>query len=319
MYADTGEGPPVVLFHGFPDTPSGWSSTAERLSAAGYRTIVPYLRGYHPATIVPGRRYRGRELGEDAIALLDALGLEQAVLVGHDWGAARRLPGRRARARARARARRRRDPAPAQDRALARAALARSPLHHAAPAERPVARAPQRLRLPRRADAALGAALVGPRARGHARRGQALLRRTPRARRGARLLPRLAPRRRARHARDARDARRGHDGHRRDLRVHRLRWSSSAAPARSSSRRARGTGRTARPPSSSSSGCSTSSPRCPSGARPPAPEKRGRRGRRDRAARSRRGPCLQAAAACEPRFRSTRRAAVGAGARRGRR
>jgi pimeloyl-ACP methyl ester carboxylesterase len=48
---------------------------------------VPYLRGYHPDTIVPGRRYRGHEIGQDAINLLDALGAEQAVLVGHDWGA----------------------------------------------------------------------------------------------------------------------------------------------------------------------------------------------------------------------------------------
>jgi len=90
VFADLGppEGLPVVLFHGFPDTPAGWAPTAEVLSAAGYRAIVPYLRGYHPDTIVPGRRYASKELGDDAISLLDALGIGSAVLVGHDWGSA---------------------------------------------------------------------------------------------------------------------------------------------------------------------------------------------------------------------------------------
>lgn len=86
-FCDSGEGPPVVLIHGFPDTPRGWGDTRVALNAAGFRTIVPYLRGYHPDTIVAGRSYGGAEIGEDALRLLDALGLERAVLVGHDWGA----------------------------------------------------------------------------------------------------------------------------------------------------------------------------------------------------------------------------------------
>src|SRR5690349_22369163 len=88
VFADSGSGPLVVLFHGFPDTPHGWADTAAALNTAGYRTVVPYLRGYHPDTIVLGRRYGLSEIGEDAIRLLDALGEEPAVLVGHDWGAA---------------------------------------------------------------------------------------------------------------------------------------------------------------------------------------------------------------------------------------
>jgi pimeloyl-ACP methyl ester carboxylesterase len=88
VYSDTGEGPVVVLLHGFPDTPHGWESTRRALNGGGYRTIVPYLRGYHPDTIVPGRAYGGREITEDATRLLDAVDAEQAVLVGHDWGAA---------------------------------------------------------------------------------------------------------------------------------------------------------------------------------------------------------------------------------------
>ena len=57
VYTDSGEGPLVVLFHGFPDTPQGWADTRDALNDAGYRTVVPYLRGYHPDTIVPGRGY----------------------------------------------------------------------------------------------------------------------------------------------------------------------------------------------------------------------------------------------------------------------
>src|SRR6185295_5774961 len=48
----------------------------------------PYLRGYHPDTVVPGRGYGGSPLGEDALKLLDAIGEQRAVLVGHDWGTA---------------------------------------------------------------------------------------------------------------------------------------------------------------------------------------------------------------------------------------
>ena len=84
---DAGEGPAVVLFHGFPDTPQSWGRLAKRLNAEGYRTIVPYLRGYHPDTLVAGRPYDALTLAEDVIGLLDALELETATLIGHDWGA----------------------------------------------------------------------------------------------------------------------------------------------------------------------------------------------------------------------------------------
>jgi pimeloyl-ACP methyl ester carboxylesterase len=86
-YHDAGQGPVVVLFHGFPDTPQSWEEVAQALVEAGYRTIVPYLRGYHPDTLVPGRPYDALTLAEDAVGLLDALSVESASLVGHDWGA----------------------------------------------------------------------------------------------------------------------------------------------------------------------------------------------------------------------------------------
>jgi pimeloyl-ACP methyl ester carboxylesterase len=86
-YHDSGQGPAVVLIHGFPDLPHSYASIARSLNDAGYRTILPYLRGYHPNTIVTGRPYDAVSIAEDAIGLLDALKLSSAVLVGHDWGA----------------------------------------------------------------------------------------------------------------------------------------------------------------------------------------------------------------------------------------
>lgn len=86
--ATVGSGTPVVLLHGFPDGPRSWQATADALVAAGHRAIVPYLRGYHPDTIAEGRSYGRAEIGADVVHLMDALGVEQAVLVGHDWGAA---------------------------------------------------------------------------------------------------------------------------------------------------------------------------------------------------------------------------------------
>lgn len=87
VFFDEGSGPLVVLYHGFPDTPHGWERTAGALNAAGYRTVRPWLRGYHPDTVVEGRPYDMLTIGSDPIRLLDALGERDAVLVGHDWGA----------------------------------------------------------------------------------------------------------------------------------------------------------------------------------------------------------------------------------------
>ena len=86
-YADAGQGPVVVLIHGFPDTPLSYAGIAGALNDAGYRTLTPYLRGYHPDTLVPGRPYDPLHLAEDALGLLDALEVKSAVFVGHDWGA----------------------------------------------------------------------------------------------------------------------------------------------------------------------------------------------------------------------------------------
>jgi pimeloyl-ACP methyl ester carboxylesterase len=87
VVSQAGEGPDVVLLHGFPDTPHSYAGLQETLVQAGWRVTVPWLRGYHPETIVPGRPYDFETLGRDGLALLDAIGVQQAAYVGHDWGA----------------------------------------------------------------------------------------------------------------------------------------------------------------------------------------------------------------------------------------
>jgi pimeloyl-ACP methyl ester carboxylesterase len=87
VVSQAGEGPDVVLLHGFPDTPYSWSEIEAALVGAGWRVTVAWLRGYHSETIVAGRRYDSETLGHDGVGLLDAIGASRAVLVGHDWGA----------------------------------------------------------------------------------------------------------------------------------------------------------------------------------------------------------------------------------------
>ena len=87
VLAEIGDGPPVILMHGFPDTPHGLERIATALAEAGYRAVRPWLRGYRPETVVAGRGYDVVTIGSDPIRLLDALGLDDAILVGHDWGA----------------------------------------------------------------------------------------------------------------------------------------------------------------------------------------------------------------------------------------
>jgi pimeloyl-ACP methyl ester carboxylesterase len=102
---DTGpaDGDPVLLLHGFPQDGTAFDALLPRLHAAGLRTLVPDQRGYSPGARPPGRRaYRLGEVVADAVALLDAAGVERAHVVGHDWGggvAWALAAGRRARVR----------------------------------------------------------------------------------------------------------------------------------------------------------------------------------------------------------------------------
>ena len=81
------DGEAVVLLHGFPQQPSTWDDVAAGLNAAGLRTLVPTMRGYTKTNRPrPRRAYATAETAADVVALLDAAGLEQAHIVGHDWG-----------------------------------------------------------------------------------------------------------------------------------------------------------------------------------------------------------------------------------------
>jgi pimeloyl-ACP methyl ester carboxylesterase len=86
-------GPPdgrlVLLLHGFPQTSWSWRGVWPALADAGCRVVAPDQRGYSPGARPDGvEAYRGRELVRDVTGMLDALGAEQADVVGHDWGAA---------------------------------------------------------------------------------------------------------------------------------------------------------------------------------------------------------------------------------------
>jgi pimeloyl-ACP methyl ester carboxylesterase len=85
---EQGSGSPVVLLHGFPELAFSWRYQMPALAAAGYHAIAPDQRGYGRSD-VPGdvRDYRVEELIADLHGLLDALELDSATFVGHDWGA----------------------------------------------------------------------------------------------------------------------------------------------------------------------------------------------------------------------------------------
>jgi pimeloyl-ACP methyl ester carboxylesterase len=83
------DGPAVVLVHGFPELWFSWRHQLPALADAGYRAIAPDLRGAGDTNAPPGPEgYDVVTLGEDLLGLLDALELDDAVFVGHDWGAA---------------------------------------------------------------------------------------------------------------------------------------------------------------------------------------------------------------------------------------
>src|SRR5271166_2212788 len=82
-------GAPVILLHGFPDDPRTWDGAVSQLVPAGYRTIVPYLRGYGPTRFPEAATLRSGQqaaLGQDLLDLMDGLKIGRATLAGYDWG-----------------------------------------------------------------------------------------------------------------------------------------------------------------------------------------------------------------------------------------
>ena len=91
-YAEAGpaNGPVVILLHGWPYDIHSFVDVAPLLAQAGYRVIVPYLRGYGTTRFLSGETIRNGQpaaLAIDIIALMDALNIEKAVIAGFDWGA----------------------------------------------------------------------------------------------------------------------------------------------------------------------------------------------------------------------------------------
>jgi pimeloyl-ACP methyl ester carboxylesterase len=91
-YIETGpaDGPVVLLLHGWPYDVHTYAEVAPRLEAAGYRVIVPYLRGYGPTRFRSADAFRNGQqsaLALDVVALMDALKIRQAIVGGVDWGA----------------------------------------------------------------------------------------------------------------------------------------------------------------------------------------------------------------------------------------
>jgi pimeloyl-ACP methyl ester carboxylesterase len=91
-YETTGpdDGAPLVAVHGWPDDPHCWDDVMPALHAAGHRVIRPWLRGFGETRFRSPTKLRSGQigaLGRDLADLLDALDLDDVVLVGHDWGA----------------------------------------------------------------------------------------------------------------------------------------------------------------------------------------------------------------------------------------
>jgi len=86
-YVEAGQGPLVVLLHGFPEFWFGWRKQIGALAAEGFRVVAPDLRGYNlssrPADVAD---YAADRLADDISGLIRELGAESALLVGHDWG-----------------------------------------------------------------------------------------------------------------------------------------------------------------------------------------------------------------------------------------
>jgi pimeloyl-ACP methyl ester carboxylesterase len=91
-YAEAGPaaGPAVILLHGWPYDIHSFADVTPPLAAAGYRVIVPYIRGYGTTRFLSDDTVRNGQqaaVAADVIALMDALGIEKAILAGFDWGA----------------------------------------------------------------------------------------------------------------------------------------------------------------------------------------------------------------------------------------
>src|SRR5688572_9488905 len=88
-YLEEGNGPLLLLLHGYPDNAYSWEKQIPVFASAGYRVVAPFLRGYPPSEIPKGAYYDRATLACDIKGLIEALnGGKPCYLVGQDWGAA---------------------------------------------------------------------------------------------------------------------------------------------------------------------------------------------------------------------------------------
>ncbi len=90
-YLESGpaDGPAVILLHGWPSDVHDWDGVAPPLAAAGFRVLVPWLRGFGPTRFLDAATPRSGQqaaLGADVRDFMDALSIQQAILAGYDWG-----------------------------------------------------------------------------------------------------------------------------------------------------------------------------------------------------------------------------------------
>jgi pimeloyl-ACP methyl ester carboxylesterase len=89
------DGTVALLLHGFPDDVRAWDAIAPQLARDGFRTLAPYARGYGDTRFLQSTTPRSGEtaaLVQDVVEFADALGVEQFIVVGHDWGARTAYP-----------------------------------------------------------------------------------------------------------------------------------------------------------------------------------------------------------------------------------
>ncbi len=82
-----GDGPVVLMLHGFPDSIASFDTQLPAFAGAGYRAVAMSMRGYEPLSQPADGDYHAIRMAEDVVAFIDQLGVAEVHLVGHDWGA----------------------------------------------------------------------------------------------------------------------------------------------------------------------------------------------------------------------------------------
>src|SRR5690349_17057439 len=86
-FLEAGDGPLVLMLHGFPDNPYTFTSQLKALAAAGYHAVAPYKCGFAPNDSMMNPIHHAAMYMQDAVKLVEAFNGKHVILVGHDWGA----------------------------------------------------------------------------------------------------------------------------------------------------------------------------------------------------------------------------------------